>query len=175
MVLPGRKTMPFRSAIAELPYPDLDPDSAGEKEEDYTERERPPRVQLVDSFQHSVVDTEVGATENVKAIADTFAESNLKSTTVRPRLVDTGACWTCRRSLWWKDRYGNKKCGICHPPGNPDHIEWYDDQAEYFEERAAIIEHEAGLPQVVAEDLARNPHLKRKKNHGSNIQSLSNP
>ena len=67
---------------------------------------------------------------------------------------EIGRCWACRRSLWWKDRYGNKKCGICHPPGNPDHIEWYDDQAEYFEERAAIIEHEAGLPQTVAEDLA---------------------
>jgi hypothetical protein len=153
--------MPFRSAIAEYAYCHLDPDS-DRKKEDYTERERPPKVQLADSFQHSAVETKVGptenaeveATENVKVIADTFAESNLKSTTARPRPVDTGACWTCRRSLWWKDRYGNKKCGICHPPADPDHIEWYDDQAEHFEERAAIIEHEAGLPQTVAEDLA---------------------
>ena len=67
---------------------------------------------------------------------------------------EIGRCWACRRSLWWKDRYGNKKCGICHPPADPDQIEWYDDQAEHFEERAAIIEHEAGLPQTVAEDLA---------------------
>ena len=66
-------------------------------------------------------------------------------------------CWSCRRSLWWKDRLGNKKCGICHPPGNPNEVEWYDDQAEHFEERAAIIEHEAGLPRTVAEDLARSP------------------
>jgi hypothetical protein len=162
--------MPFRSAIAELPYPDLDPDSAGEKE-DYTERERPPRVQLVDSFQHSVVETKVGptenaeveATENFEATADTFAESDLKPVTVRPRLADAGACWACRRSLWWKDRYGHKKCGICHPPGDPDQIEWYDDQAEHFEERAAIIEHEAGLPQVVAEDLANKQAHRGKK------------
>lgn len=86
--------------------------------------------------------------------ADPSQPTNKRTTMAYYKASD---CWSCRRSLWWKDRLGNKKCGICHPPGDPDQIEWYDDQAEHFEERAAIIEHEAGLPRTVAEELARSP------------------
>ena len=64
-------------------------------------------------------------------------------------------CWSCRRALWWRDRLGNKKCGICHPPSNPDQVGWYDDEGEHFEERAAILEYEAGLPRDLAEAQAR--------------------
>ncbi|MBT4497334.1 MAG: hypothetical protein HOC74_06415 [Gemmatimonadetes bacterium] len=24
-------------------------------------------------------------------------------------------CFCCGRSSWWRDRHGNRKCGICHP------------------------------------------------------------
>ena len=91
-------------------------------------------------------------TRNTKVLHKSKTVAHYKAVTMAQ--YEIGRCWACRRSLWWKDRYGNKKCGICHPPADPDHIEWYDDQAEHFEERAAIIEHEAGLPQTVAEDLA---------------------
>ncbi|MBT7418501.1 MAG: hypothetical protein HN780_08265 [Gemmatimonadetes bacterium] len=91
-------------------------------------------------------------TRNTKVLHNSSTVAHYKAGTIAQ--YEIGRCWACRRSLWWKDRYGNKKCGICHPPADPDQIEWYDDQAEYFEERAAIIEHEAGLPQTVAEDLA---------------------
>jgi hypothetical protein len=25
------------------------------------------------------------------------------------------ACPCCGRSMWWRDGYGNRKCGVCHP------------------------------------------------------------
>lgn len=27
----------------------------------------------------------------------------------------TDACQCCGQNHWWADRYGNKKCGVCHP------------------------------------------------------------
>jgi hypothetical protein len=98
---------------------------------------------------------------NTKAHYESSTVAHYKADTIAQ--YEMGRCWACRRSLWWKDRYGHKKCGICHPPADTDQIEWYDDQAEYFEERAAIIEHEAGLPQTVAEDLANKQAHRGKK------------
>lgn len=29
--------------------------------------------------------------------------------------VESDVCPTCHRANWWTDRYGNRKCSICHP------------------------------------------------------------
>jgi hypothetical protein len=118
-----------------------------------------PVVDALDSrATRSVTEESTGPTISIRGVSQ-VASGRVCSTDWRGKAT----CWACRRALWWKDRYGNKKCGICHPPGNPDQIEWYDDQAEHFEERAAIIEHEAGLPQAVAEDLANKQAHRGKK------------
>ena len=39
----------------------------------------------------------------------------------------TGACWSCKKSMWWADRFGNLKCGICHPPYHANAVKWNDD------------------------------------------------
>ena len=118
-----------------------------------------PVVDALDSrATRSVTEESTGPTISIRGVRQ-VESGRVRSTDWRGKAT----CWACRRSLWWKDRYGNKKCGICHPPADPDQIEWYDDQAEHFEERAAIIEHEAGLPQAVAEDLANKQAHRGKK------------
>ena len=149
--------MAFRSAIAEIfdkkttadrsstsssevALPNLVPETVGESSPPHTPFEHGYELET-----HDNADADIGLNSNT-------AREPHPST---PDAIRTGNCWSCRRALWWRDRLGNKKCGICHPPSNPDQVGWYDDHGEQFEERAAILEYEAGLPRDLAEAQAR--------------------
>ena len=147
--------MPFRSAIAELfdqenaadrsstsssevALPTLVPKTVGESS--------PPHTQFEHGYELETHDNaDIGLNTNTALVPHPGTQGAIR----------TGDCWSCRRALWWRDRLGNRKCGICHPPSNPDQVGWYDDQGEQCEERAAILEYEAGLPRDVAEAQAR--------------------
>ena len=89
--------------------------------------------------------------EVVEDYARGISEISIPATIFIGNNSEASSCYACRRDVWWIDRIGVRKCGICHPPSNPDQVRWYDDQGEHFEERAAILEYEAGLPRDLAE------------------------
>lgn len=60
-----------------------------------------------------------------------------------------GACHCCGGSEFWRSRWVERICCKCHPRlGTPE-------RREAYEERAAILEHDAKLPRTEAERLAK--------------------
>ena len=94
--------------------------------------DEPSRLQVLNLvkkiFAGDVVEAPAGEAAGIAIPATVFTSNN----------GEESPCFACRRNLWWIDRYGVRKCGVCHPPAHPDEVKWYDEEAEALEQRAAI-------------------------------------
>lgn len=59
---------------------------------------------------------------------------------------EAGPCGWCHRFKWWRSTWGVIVCGNCHPPLDPEAVEWIDPPAG-LPSRAAIISREMSKPE----------------------------
>jgi hypothetical protein len=90
------------------------------------------------------------------ALRTTCAASDNDPDEIPAALRHTGPpCAACDTTDWWIPRRGMLACSQCHPYLRPGRLvaslPHDDDLIEAYEERAAIMEYEAGMPRCLAE------------------------
>ena len=113
------------------------------------------------------------------ALRTTCAASDSDPDEIPAALRHTGPpCAACGTTDWWIPRRGMLACLQCHPFLRPGRLVASlphddDDLIDAYEERAAIMEYEAGMPRCLAELVAaRNQQTGPPPEHGQAKQQI---